>query len=165
MKINQYLFTKKLFQTLSDTFHQNSFATITTHESKLRTYGTFKKDIGFEKYLSDIKDPKKRAIVTKLRLSNHRLMIEVGRHKNIPKELHFCPYCPNKVETEAHFLLECSVYKLLREEMMHRIDLMNKNFKYYPEEYKLQYLLFEMDLSVSNYIVLAWELRLFDKQT
>ena len=71
-------------------------------------YGIFKTEIGYENYLSIIKDPKKRTVITKFRLSNHRLMIEVGRHQNIPKEFRFCPFCPNKVETEAHFLLECS---------------------------------------------------------
>ena len=71
---------KKLFQILSDTFHENAFETINNDKSKLRTYAIFKKDIGFEKYLSNIKNPTRRAILTKFRLSNHKLMIEVGRY-------------------------------------------------------------------------------------
>ena len=105
---------KKLFQRLLDKFHQNSFESIQNNQGKLRTYGIFKKEIGFENYLSNIKDPQKRTVVTKFRLSNHKLMIEVGRHQNIPKEFRFCPFCL-KVETETHFLLECHVYSTLRE--------------------------------------------------
>ena len=60
--------------------------------------------------------------MTKFRLSNHSLMIEIGRHKEIPKERRFCPFCPNSVETEIHFLLLCPVYDLLRREVMGSIN-------------------------------------------
>ena len=152
---------KKLFQTLSDKFHQTSFDVIENQQGKLRTYGIFKTEIGYENYLSIIKDPKKRTVITKFRLSNHRLMIEVGRHQNIPKEFRFCPFCPNKVETEAHFLLECSAYNKLRERMLDSITGRNPNFKYYPENYQIRHLLSRVEFSVTNYIVLAWELRDF----
>ena len=104
---NPFFIHKKLFQTLSDTFHQNAFETINNDKSKLRTYAIFKKDIGFEKYLSNIKNPTRRALLTKFRLSNHKLIIEVGRYTNIPKEMRFCHFCPNMAETEAHFLFYC----------------------------------------------------------
>ena len=45
---------KRVFQTLSDEFHQTSFESIRDDNSKLRTYGIFKKKIGLEKYLVDI---------------------------------------------------------------------------------------------------------------
>ena len=50
-----YVF-KKLFQRLSDIFHQETFDKIRGDRSKLRTYAIFKKEIGFEKYLSDVKN-------------------------------------------------------------------------------------------------------------
>ena len=88
--LNQYknkpLFVhKKLFQILSDQFHQNAFEAIKNENSKLRTYAIFKTEIGIEGYLSEIKDYKLRTQVAKLRLSNHTLLIETGRHKKIPK--------------------------------------------------------------------------------
>ena len=54
-------------------------------QSKLRTYAFLKTEIGFEKYLIEIKNPALRTEITKFRLSNHSLMIETGRYKNIPK--------------------------------------------------------------------------------
>ena len=104
---------KKLFQTLSDNFHQKVFETIKNDNSKLRTYAIYKTDIGFEKYLTVIKNPVKRTALTKFRLSNHRLMIEIGRHQNIPKKLRFCQFCPNMVETEVHFLFYCVAYNTI----------------------------------------------------
>ena len=76
--------------------------------AKLRTYGLLKKEIGMERYLTTIKNPIIRETMTKFRLSNHRLQIELGRHQNTPKEQRFCKFCPNLVESEVHFLINCS---------------------------------------------------------
>ena len=66
----------KIYQRLSDIFHQEALHTIENPASKLRTYGLLKKDIGFENYLQEIKNPSIRRTVCKFRLSNHSLMIE-----------------------------------------------------------------------------------------
>ena len=153
---------KKLFQTLSDEFHQNAFENIRKEQSKLRTYALFKTEIGFEKYLTEIKNPVLRTEITKFRLSNHRLMIETGRHKNIPKELRFCPFCPCAVETEMHFLLLCPVYNSLRTEMMLPISILKPSFTFYTKEEKFQFLLSNIDkFSTCKYISKAFELRTF----
>ena len=94
---------KKLFQRLSDIFHQDTFSRINGERSKLRTYAIFKKEQGYEKYLTDIKNANVRKNATKFRLSNQKLMIEVGRHQKVDAEQRFCPFCPNAVENESHF--------------------------------------------------------------
>ena len=49
--------------------------------------------------------------ITKLRLSSHRLEIEVGRWKKLTREERICRSCElGKVENETHFLFECSRY-------------------------------------------------------
>ena len=64
---------------------------------KTGTYREFKNRVKFESYLSDIKNRKYRVTCTKLRLSDHCLMVEKGRHKR-PKNpqrttfLSFLPY-------------------------------------------------------------------------
>ena len=59
-------------------------------------------------YLSDIKNVAIKRRVSKLRLSNHALMIETGRHYNIPKELRLCSLCLTSVGTEVNFLFSMS---------------------------------------------------------
>ena len=144
--INSYddkplIINKRIFQTLSDVFLQNAFEAIKEENSKLRTYAIFKKNIGPESYLSQIKTPTIRTQLSKLRLSNHALMIETGRHNKIPKEMHFCPFCPNLVETEIHFLFQCSTYSIMRD-IFHKTITENKpEFPWYTFDEKLEYII------------------------
>ena len=39
------------------------------------------------------------------------LMIEKGRHQKVTKDMRFCPFFPNKIEDELHFLLDCKCYE------------------------------------------------------
>ena len=102
--VNQIYFKRK-----SDIFHQNAFANISENSSKLRTYSLLKTEPGFENYLSDILSVKDRTALTKFRLSNHPLMIEKMRHLKPKPEIseRRCPFCPELVEDESHFLLTC----------------------------------------------------------
>ena len=104
---------KKVFERLSDNFYQTAFGWINEDSSKLRTYATFKTEIGMEKYLVDVRNFSIRSHVTKFRLSNHRLAIETGRHTTpkTPKEQRFCQFCPGKVEDEYHFLFDCKIVR------------------------------------------------------
>ena len=58
---------------------------------------------------------------TKFRLSNHVLLIEKGRHSNIDKSQRFCPFCPNTIETEHHFLLYCKTYTIGRDNLFGKL--------------------------------------------
>ena len=91
----------KAFQRLKDIFHQDAFSNIQRSESKLRTYGLLKLQPGLEKYLSEICSIKERTALTKLRLSNHLLMIEKGRHQNIDRNFRFCHF--DGVQDSFHF--------------------------------------------------------------
>ena len=81
--------------------------------SKADTFKEFKDSIGMERYLLVIKNRKHRVSLSKLRLSDHCLMIEEGRHKRpiTPREERFCPHCPGVVETEEHFITQCVAYE------------------------------------------------------
>ena len=76
-----HLFINCMKINIKNFFHQHAFENIHREQSKLRTYALVKTEIGFEKYLSEIKNPFLRIEMTKFRLSNHNLMIEIGRHK------------------------------------------------------------------------------------
>ena len=147
---------KKIFERLSDHFHQNAFAAIREDSSKLRTYALFKTEIGMEKYLN-MKNFSMRSSVTKLRLSNHRLAIETGRH-TIPKthrEKRFCPFCPEMVEDEHHFLFECKILQHLRG------DCDIPRFENLSKEIRMKNLLSEIEYNVCKYVADGMELRNF----
>ena len=73
----------------------------------------FKTRVKFENYLIDTNNRKHRMAFTKLRLSDHNLMIEKGRHRRptTPREYRFCTHFPLQVENEIHFLTTCNIYK------------------------------------------------------
>ena len=82
---------------------------------KLCLYQTYKEDYQLENYLTVIKNAPQRRMFTKFRISNHKLEIEYGRYKNIPREERFCKsYNMNKVEDEYHFAFECQKYETQR---------------------------------------------------
>ena len=128
----------------------------------MRTYALFKKYAGFEKYLSEVKNVSVRTQVTKFRLSNHKLMVEVGRHMGIQnEEERFCPFCPHKVENEFHFLFECAVYKNQRERFIDPITNMHPGFVYLPNTLKIELLMETMDHNVCSYISNCFDIRAF----
>ena len=110
------------FQRINDIFHQLSFAKIREKGSKLRTYGLFKEDIGYEKYLTEVTSVQKRVALTKFRLSNHTLMIEKGRHLKIENNKRYCPFCPNLIEDEIHFLFICKTFEKHRKIFLKNIE-------------------------------------------
>ena len=63
--------------------------------------------------------------MTKLRLSNHSLLIETGRHCKIERQLRFCPFCPTMIEDETHFLVQCPTYKEMRDKLLTKHILAN----------------------------------------
>ena len=72
-------------------------------------------------------------IYTKLRLSNHPLLIETGRHSRIERPLRFCPFCPTMIEDELHFLIQCPAYKEMRDKhflpsVLHNTEISDKDY-------------------------------------
>ena len=41
--------------------------------------------------------------MSRLRLSDHKLMIETGKHRNITEDESLCPFCQRTMEDETHF--------------------------------------------------------------
>ena len=154
----------KAFKRFQDIYHQTTLDKIKGGDSKLRTYALFKTSPGFEKYLDQISCIKKRTALTKLRISNHKLMIEKGRHSKpkIPKELRFCPFCPNKVEDEKHFLLECPTYKHIRSDLYNEAKNIFPTITNQPYSYRFRTLMKEsLVFPVSTFIYRAMEVREF----
>ena len=129
------------YQRKNDIFHQNALCNIKLLSNKLRTYSLLKTEIGYESYLSQIENVNHRTTLTKLRLSNHSLKIETGRKQRLDKNLRFCPFCPNFIEDEKHFLLQCSIYNVLRRNLFTWAGTQLHNFNYLEKTEKFVTLL------------------------
>ena len=131
----------KLYNRLTDIFYQESFASIRKENGKLRTYSLIKDGAGMENYLKRVHNHSLRSELTKLRLSNHKLMIEVGRHQKIPLENRFCPFCPESVEDEIHFLVSCETYKDLRKSILEKCISFKPSFPHYTDQQKFIFIM------------------------
>src|SRR3569623_746601 len=81
-----------------------------------------KPDLCQEEYLGWALSTEQRILYAQLRSGSHHLRIERGRCVKEPEEERVCKVCiTGKVESEAHFLLECYIYRKLREKMYKQI--------------------------------------------
>ena len=93
---------------------------------KLDIYTKIKNNYGFEKYLNSLSFPYRRDI-TRLRISAHRLNIEIGRYARIDRADRLCSKCTLGVlGDKIHFLLECPAFNATSESL---IRLVNENCK------------------------------------
>ena len=99
--------------------------------------------------------------MTQFRLSNHRLAIETGSYEGLQPDKRFCPFCLDKVENEAHFLLKCPVLRHLRKTYLTPITYSIPGCDFFPENFKLKALLVDMKYELCKFIAEATELRNF----
>ena len=61
--------------------------------------------------------------INQFRLSSHELLIETGRHQNIPRAYRMCQHCNmNIIEHEYNFLLVCQKCNIFRFKYLPRYD-------------------------------------------
>ena len=83
--------------------------------ARLQFYKEVKNNYAPEEYLK-LENFEQRRIIAKLRCSDQTLEIETGRHRKIVRTELFCKQCnAGVIETEAHFLLECNKYDIVRQ--------------------------------------------------
>ncbi len=117
-----------------------------TNQSRMNSYVTLKREYELAEYLVSVRDTKQRQILTKYRLSDHRLAVETGRHRNtwLPTEHRICGHCETEeVETEEHFLLHCPKYHHLRQIFFPKFTRNIQNFENMKNTKKMSILLGE----------------------
>jgi len=116
-------------------------------KTKLRTYRTFKKKLELERYLLSEKEKEGRYLLTRLRTGTNKLRIETGRWKRpfVKAEDRVCLQCEGgrigQIEDERHFLLHCSRYQNLRDELFQSIGARINTFWYQSAEGQWQILM------------------------
>ena len=134
------------------------------NKSKLRTLSFLKQTWKLEDYLITVKNIADRTALTKFRLSDHSLMIEKGRHSNIHQSDRCCPFCPNQIEDESHFLIKCPIYSNLRKKLLNDLETLCIGFFYPQDEEFLFWFLLNNPIisgSTAKFIRLGMELRAF----
>ena len=94
------------------------------YQNKMETYVALNSQYTVAAYLTTVSDTKLRRTLTKYRLSDHNLAVEVGQHRQtwLPREERLCSHCDQGgVETELHFLIYCSQYEGLRDQYLAKI--------------------------------------------
>jgi hypothetical protein len=143
MHLNKSKFGQSLRQSLVKKYlldwqHSNDML----KDGKLVRYLFLKTNFGLEKYLTLINNFNYRKSICTFRVSAHRLYIETGRYKNIPRNERLCKYfSANEIEDEAHFLIKCDQLNNKREELFKLISSKVKNFTKLSNNQKLYYIL------------------------
>ena len=135
---------------MADIFHQEAFK--------------IKQEKVLENYLSNIKNVERWITLSKIRLSNHELMIETGRHQKLEVNQRDCPFCPgNLLEDGFHFLLTCKTFSCFRNELFLRVKHFVPRLEYIPIEQQLKILLTDGKLVnfTGIYLQKSLELRRF----
>ena len=104
-----------------------------------------------------VKCIQERIAMTKLRLSNHTLRIEKGRHERIIRSLRHCAFCLNQVEDEIHFVMQCKLYNNLRLSLFEDIKNVIRHFEHLGEIAKFEIILSDPYIS-ALYISKIFEL-------
>ena len=112
--------------------------------NKLRTYCTFKREWETEEYMRSVTTRSHRSALAKFRCGVAPLRLETGRYERgrIPVEERICLLCDcNEVESEAHVILKCPLYRDLRVELFATAEDVNVLFNELLDNEKVSFLL------------------------
>ena len=118
--------------------------------SKLHLYSKLKSEIGLSNYLK-IPNFNSRKILTKFRISDHNLEVELGRYKRIPRDQRHCKVC-KVLDDESHFLFHCQINSNLRHIFLNKILNVYPDFNQLDSFEKIQ-LILNPDMTVLSFIV------------
>ncbi len=128
--------------------------------AKLRTYRIFKGKFEMEKYVTHNLTRCERSYLAQFRLGILGIRIETGRFVNEMVEDRKCQICNNNnIEDEIHFLLYCTEYDTIRQNILGKIINSIDNFNTMSNEEKLKNIMCENQQSIARYIVKAIEMR------
>ena len=119
-------------------------------DGKLRTYLKYKCSFGPEKYLA-ILPFHKRKLLTRFRISSHKLMVERGRYKKLDVSQRLCQNCSlNLVEDETHFLFQCPAHASDRNKLISVSSEICLNFSTLQDNGQMIWLLNNENVPVLN---------------
>ena len=99
---------------------------------KLEFYSDLKSKFNKEYYLDSVIKYADRTNITRLRISAHRLEIELGRYNQTPRDERICSWCnivlgSSTIENEDHFLNHCDLNAASRRKVLDKIQSIISN--------------------------------------
>ena len=108
-------------------------------QDKLRFYRLFKNSFEVENFVKISLTCSQRSLLCQLRYSTLPLRIETGRYNKIPVHERLCQFCNgNYVESENHFLFQCTLYTSFRQDFYQDVNNIMVNFHTLNNVNKLQ---------------------------
>ena len=129
------------------------------HSQKLELYRSFNDNTSI--YLDLTRGRAVGRALVKLRISSHKLMIEIGRYNQTTKDNRHCPFCGcNVIEDEVHFLFQCPTYSMIRNKFYYKVKTLIPNITELP----INGLINEL-MNSSNYLAKKRRIFFNQKQT
>ncbi len=116
------------------------------NQHKLECYSALNREYTMASYLSTVSDVRLRKTLTMYRLSEHSLAVETGRRRQtwLSHEDRICSQCMlGEIETELHFLTECTKYLNTRNHYYPKINKIFPQFNNCTPTEKLTFILGE----------------------
>ena len=113
---NRIWLAKAIKQKLTDLFLNEWKDEVETKPSSY-IYRIFKADFEFEYYLTHVPFSLRKYLL-KFRTLNHKLPVEKGRWRNIPRTERKCHLCLNDIGDEYHYLMVCTSLKPIRKKYL-----------------------------------------------
>ena len=117
-----------------ENFWKSELGDLSLESGKLSLYRKIKFNFGFESYLTHLQKFKYRRSVTSLRISAHKLEVEIGRYTNktntfVARDRRYCMICLEDdihvLGDEIHAMFICPVFQVQRDKLL----------KYFVEKY------------------------------
>ncbi len=99
-----------VFHTQLELYARENWSLTVESKPKLRTYKLFKSEPNAEHYVKSYMRRFQRSTFAKFRCGILPIQIELGRFRGQKVEDRICPLCTTAVESEIHFLLECTFF-------------------------------------------------------
>ena len=144
---------------LLELFEKECLAAI-DRKPKLRSFKLFKTDCKTTDYVAKCINKYDRSFLAKFRCGILHLRIETGRFNGLKLEERICQCCnSSKVESELHFLCECSKYTELRNKMFQKVTERYPEFPVMTLEERFSFLMTKCSFTVLNFLKKAWKVR------
>ena len=137
---NKNWLLKSTKQKLTDLYF-NEWNNTCSNKTFCYIYELFKTSFGFENYLTKVPF-KLRKYLIQIRTRNHRIPVEKGRWRRIPREKRKCQLYSQDIEDEIHYILSCRKLNNLRRQYLDPYDL------FHPNTYKFGKLLNSKNISM-----------------